>query len=463
MPSNRRSFLITAGAAASAARSFAASKAAASSGRVIGANDRINVAVIGTGGRGFYVAREFAKVGEGPHNARIAMVCDVYQKRVTRGKEAYKCDGTLDYREVLNKSDIDAVIVATPDHWHAKIALEAMDKGKDVYLEKPMCHTIDEARRLSETVRETKRVLQVGSQTTSGDQWHKAKKAIADGMIGQMVMSQGSYHRNSVEGEWNWPIDAEAGPDGKGENFIDWKMWLGPATRRDWARDNGADRFFRFRKYWDYSGGIATDLFFHVAAPMNVCWGEAQFPTKVMATGNVAIFKQLPEDKNKADREVPDTFHLMADYAKGHSVVLSSSMANSQHIPGLIRGHGASLIMVEHGRFEGYAPHITLKAEKTRVRKADGSWASKFIVPELEDKFQGQDEIKIPVEDKPTMPTHVGNFLDCMRSRQKPTLDVDTAARAQVLISMAVQSYREGKVLYFDDKTWKVLDKPARA
>lgn len=450
---NRRDVL-KAGALSVTARSFAASKAA-SSGRVIGANDRINVAIIGTGGRGFYVGKEFKKVGDGAHNAQIVAVCDVYQKRVTKGKEAFQCDGTLDYREILARKDVDAVIVATPDHWHAKIALEAMDTGKDVYLEKPMCHTIEEAKRLVDTVRETKRVLQVGSQTTSGDQWHKAKKAIADGMIGQHVMSQGSYHRNSIEGEWNWPIDAEAGPDGKGDNYIDWKMWLGPAPKRDWVRDMGADRFFRFRKYWDYSGGIATDLFFHVAAPMNICWGEPQFPQRVMAGGNISVFKNLPENPSKPDREVPDTFHLIADYAKGFSVVLSSSMANSQHIPGLIRGHGASLIMVEHGRFEGYAPQITLKAEKTRQ--------GKFIVPELEEKFQGKDEIKIDVEDKPTMPTHVGNFLDCMRSRQKPTLDVETAARAQVLITMAVQSYREGRMLFFDERTWKVVDKLPRA
>ena len=166
------------------------------------------------------------------------------------------------------------MIVATPDHWHAKIALEAMDKGKDVYLEKPMCHTNEEIKQLVNTVHETKRVLQVGSQTTSGDQWWKARKAIADGMIGEMVMSQGSYHRNSIEGEWNYHIDKEAGPDGKGDNYIDWKMWLGPAPKR--AYD--ADRFFRFRKYWDYSGGIATDLFYHVVAPLNICWGEAAIP-----------------------------------------------------------------------------------------------------------------------------------------------------------------------------------------
>ncbi len=207
-----------------------------SSGRVIGANDRINIGVIGVGGRGAYLAREFAGIAERNNGCKIVAVCDVWQKRVTENKEKHQCDGYLDYREILSRQDIDAVLVATPDHWHAKIALEAMDRGKDVYLEKPMCHTIEEAKQLTATVRETKRVLQVGSQTTSSDQWHKAKKAIADGMIGKMIMSQGSYHRNSIEGEWNWKIDPEAGPNGKGDNFIDWKMWLGPARPSETRR-----------------------------------------------------------------------------------------------------------------------------------------------------------------------------------------------------------------------------------
>ncbi|MBM3797563.1 MAG: Gfo/Idh/MocA family oxidoreductase [Acidobacteria bacterium] len=442
----RREFL--AGTLATQAAAFAAARPAAkSAGRVLGANDRISVGVIGTGGRGSYVAREFMNVGKGEANAQIVAVCDVYQKRVNRNKEFFtkeygKCDGYLDYREILNRSDIDAVIVATPDHWHAPIALAAMDRGKDVYLEKPMCHTVEEARQLAATVKETKRVLQVGSQTTSGDQWHQAKRVIAEGMLGNMLLSQGSYHRNSVEGEWNYNIEKEAGPDGKGENYIDWKMWLGNATKRPYD----ADRFFRFRKYWDYSGGIATDLFYHVVAPMNVSWGEAQFPHKVMAGGGIYQFK---------DREVPDTFHLIGEYAKGHSLVLSSSMANSQHIPGLIRGHGGTLTMVEHGRFEGFAPHITLKAERGR----NGS----YVVPELEAKFKGETEIKVSVKEINTMQTHVGNFLSCMRTRQKPTLDVETGARAQVLITMAVQSYREGRVLYFDEKNWKVVPKPPKA
>lgn len=452
---DRRDFLKNAGtvsaALGAASSAMAARPGSKMSGRVLGANDRINVGVVGVGGRGSYVANVFAKVGADTNKCQIVQVCDVYQKRVNQNMERHKAKGTLDWREVVNNKDVDAVIVATPDHWHARVALEAMDNGKDVYLEKPMCHTVEEVKMLMDTVRETKRVLQVGSQTTSGDQWHQAKKAIADGAIGKMLLSQGSYHRNSVEGEWNWPIDKEAGPDGKGANYIDWKTWIGPAQKRDWD----ADRFFRFRKYWDYSGGIATDLFFHVAAPMNICWGQPQFPHKVMAGGGIYEFKNLPENPSKPDREVPDTFHLIAEYNAGHSLVLTSSMANSQHIPGLIRGHEGTIIMVEHGRFEGFAPHITLKPEVDR-RKRMPIGGEKY-------KF-GMEDVKIPVKEVDTMSTHVTNFLDCMVSREKPTLDVETAARAQVLITMAVQSYRVGKVLYFDEQKFKIVDKaPVRA
>jgi predicted dehydrogenase len=417
----------------------AARSAATGSGKVLGANDRIQVGIIGVGGRGSYLAGQFASIGANTNACQVVAVADVYEKRKKAAADKFKCEGYLDYREIINRADIDAVVVATPDHWHAAIALEALDHGKDVYLEKPMCHTIDEARHLSQTVKETKRVLQVGSQTTSAPQWHLAKKYIADGAIGKMIMSQGSYHRNSKDGEWNWPIDKEAGPDGKGENYIDWKMWLGKAPKR--AYD--ADRFFRFRKYWDYSGGIASDLFFHVVAPLNICWSEPQFPTKVSASGGIYVFK---ED----GREVPDTFHLMAEFPKEHSLVLTSSMANSHHIPGLIRGHEGTIVMVDHGMFERKTDHITLIPERQTI---DEAYKAKF----------GDKEIAIPVEDKNDMVTHITNFLDCMHTREKPTLDVDTGYHAQVTINMAVQSYREGRVLYWDDKNQKVVNKPVKA
>ncbi|HUB31561.1 MAG TPA: Gfo/Idh/MocA family oxidoreductase [Bryobacteraceae bacterium] len=450
--SNRRDFLKTVsagGIALSAANQALAAKASKATGRTIGANDRINVAVVGYGGRGSYVAGQFAKYAEENNGAcRIAAVCDVYEKRKRAGAERYKVNGYLDYRELLAKEEVDAVIVATPDHWHAKIALDAMDAGKDIYLEKPMTHTNEEAHQLVTTVAETKRILQVGSQTTSADIWWKAKKAIADGMIGKMIMSQGSYHRNSFGGEWNdgWPIDKEAGPDGKGEDFIDWNMWLGSAFKLSPKRPYDGDRFFRFRKYWDYSGGIATDLFYHVVAPLNICWDEPQFPVKVVGSGGIYEFKD--------EREVPDTFHLMAEYAKGHSLVLSSTMANSQHIPGLIRGHEGTIVVVDHGMFESMVPFITVKPEVRQGKPIGGdAYSSKF----------GTKEVQIAIDQKDPMQAHVGNFLECMRTRQKPHLDVETGARAVVVINLAVQSYREGKVLYWDEKRWKASDKPVKA
>ena len=401
-------------------------------GRVLGANDRINIGVIGVGGRGTSVMKWAMEVGKTTRSAQIVAVCDTYQKRINRAKEISQAElATLDYREVIARKDIDAVVIATPDHWHAPIAIEAMRAGKDVYLEKPMTRTVDEGRKVYEATKATGRVLQVGSQTTSSDQWWKARKAIQDGMIGELLMSQGSYHRNSLGGEWNYPIDADAGPDGKGENFIDWKMWLGSAPKRSYD----AERFFRFRKYWDYSGGIATDLFYHVVAPLNICWGEAQFPHRVMASGGVYVFKD--------GREVPDTFHLMAEFPKGHSLVLSSSMANGQHIPGLIRGHEGTIMMVPDGRFEGRVDHITVTPEKIARTKFKEKW--------------GQDEVQLSTE---VRENHMENWLRCVRTRETPVLDALTAYKAMTTIGMGVQSYREGRVLYFNESTQRVTDKP---
>lgn len=256
-------------------------------------------------------------------------------------------------------------------------------------------------------------------------------------------MSQGSYHRNSNEGEWNGsiydgPPNPAAGPQRKGEDYVDWKAWLGPAPNRPF----NTDRFFRFRKYWDYSGGIATDLFYHVIAPLNVCWSEPQFPFKVMAGGGICVFKD--------EREVPDTFHLVAEYKKGHSVVLSSSMANDEHIPGLIRGHEGSIVMVEHGQFERYSPYITVRPQKSVMSDA---YKAKW----------GAEDIKIDVPRENLMQKHYTNFFECMRTRRQPTLDVHTGACAQVLVTMSVEAYREGRTLYFDETSWKTQTKPPKA
>ena len=402
-------------------------------GRILGANDRINLGCIGLGGRGSGVMKDTIRIGQTTRPADVVAVCDLYQKRLTAAKTVSNAPmATLDYREIIARKDIDAVIVATPDHWHAPISIAAMQAGKDVYCEKPMTKTVEEAKKFTEVAKATNRVVQIGSQTTSSDQWWQARKAIQDGMIGQLLMSQGSYHRNSIEGEWNYKIDPNAGPTGKGDDYIDWNTWLGYTTKRPFS----AERFFRFRKYWDYSGGIATDLFYHVVAPLNICWGEAQFPYKVMASGGTYVFKD--------GREVPDTFHLIAEFPKGHSLILSSSMANSQHIPGLIRGHEGTIMMVPEGQFEGRVDYITAKAER--------QFKDKFVA-----KF-GSEEVKLQTDK--TRESHMENFLRCVKTREKTVLDAPTAYRAMTTIGMAVESYRSGKVLYFDERNERVIDHP---
>jgi len=447
MSLGRRDFVKTA-IGTGAALAFAPSAL----GRVLGANDRINVGLIGMGGRGRYLLRWVMETGgqipatpppgsstvkaPDPRLAtQVVGVCDVYVKRRKAAEEFAKCAGFADYRELLDRKDLDAVLIATPDHWHARMAIDALEKGKDVYLEKPVTLTIAEAREVAEAVRRTGRVLQVGSNTTSSDQWWRARKAIQDGMIGKLLLSQGSYHRNSDAGEWNWKIEPEAGPRAKGDDYIDWDMWLGSAPKR--AYD--ADRFFRFRKYWDYSGGIATDLFYHVVAPLNICWGEAQFPSRVVGTGGIYVFDD--------GREVPDTFMLLADYPKGHSLVLSSTMANETHIPGLLRGHEGTIMMVPDGRFEGRVDSISVTPAAIAKQK-------------FKEKY-GTLEMKIECEPRET---HMENFLRCVRTREKPVLDADTAYRAMVTIGMSVQSYREGRMLYWDAGRERVVaDPPTRA
>ncbi|MEJ7618357.1 MAG: Gfo/Idh/MocA family oxidoreductase [Pyrinomonadaceae bacterium] len=214
---------------------------------------------------------------------------------------------------------------------------------------------------------------------------------------------------------------------------MDWKMWLGSAPSIPF----NADRFFRFRKYWDYSGGIATDLFYHVVAPLNICWSEAQFPYRVSGSGGTYIFKD--------GREVPDTFMLIADYEAGHSVVLSSSMANDTHIPGLIRGHEGTIMMVPGGQFESKVSQITVTPQK-------------LVASAFKEKY-GAEEVNIETQPREN---HMENFLRCVRTRETPVLDSLTAYKAMATIGMSVQSYREGRVLYFDKRTQKVVGNPPK-
>jgi len=411
---SRRSFLAHAAAAPAVAAAPAAS-------RVLGANDRINIGMIGTGSKGrSHLRRLMARAGD-QNDIRITAISDIYRKRREEALDLAQLDGErgyVDYREVLAQPDVDAVWISTPDHWHATMALDALAAGKDVYLEKPMTYTIEEARRIAEAVESTGRTLQVGSQHVSDQRYHEARKVIDEGWIGPVVWAQNTYCRNSLYGEWNYTVD----PEGTPEN-IDWERFLGSAP----ARPFSPERFFRWRKYWDYSGGIATDLFYHRLAPLMLMMGK-KFPTRVSGHGGIYVHRE---------REVPDTYATVIEYGS-HYVNLSASMASAAGnvgMPTVVYGHEGA---------------ITFLPDAIEVRP-EYQFASKFR------ESTGQDLVRIEVEQPDVSNAHIGNFLDCMRDRSKPVFDAQFGYQAMTAIRLGVDSYRSGRMLAFDPHGQRVL------
>jgi predicted dehydrogenase len=425
---SRRSFLHTSvGAALWAAKPASA--------RVLGANDRMNVGMIGVGGRGSYLLELVLEHRKTRPDVEVVAVCDVYRKRL--GAASAKAGGAKQYlhhQELLQRSDIDAVFIATPDHWHAPITLAALESGKDVYVEKPMTHTVEEGKQVAHRAAELKRIVQVGVQGTSWNRWHKLHDIIEAGTIGKVVAVQGTYSRNDPTGDWNWPIDAEAGPDATGEAFIDWKQWIGPAP----ARRFDADRFFRFRKYWDYSGGIATDLHYHIVAPFHIALPN-EHPTRVAGMGGLWIYDD--------GREVPDTFLTAADYPSKYSMTIQSSQVNENGPVMLVRGTEATV-------------HLGDEWEGPQGRQRDYAQ----IIPETPfaeafKKTHGQDELRVDGMGNEGDLKHVDNFLECVRSRQQPNCHADLGYKVMTTIDLSVRSYRNGQVYYFDPAREQVTTK----
>ncbi|MFB3828982.1 MAG: Gfo/Idh/MocA family protein [Bryobacteraceae bacterium] len=389
-------------------RGFLASAPAA----IVGSNGRINVGIIGTGGVGTVHLRAFVRQSEEEKDIQVVAASDLYRRRLERAKDLARLtvkDVYPDYQDLLARRDVDAVLIAVPDHWHARIALDALAAGKDVYLEKPMAYTIEEARDIAAAVKKHNRILQVGSQGMSYPATHIMREIVERGEIGDIVWAQGTSARNSVAGEWNYPIEAEGTPE-----TIDWKRWLGAAP----ARPFSAERFFRWRKYWDYSGGIATDLFYHTLAPILYVMG-AQLPTRVTASGGVYVHK---------DREVPDTYATLIEYPNFY-INLSGSTANAQ----ARENHGT----VIYGHLGTIVPEETCVRVIPETRKGSGRrQAPKAKVYELPQLG--------PLRDGRT--PHTTNFFACVRSRKTPNLHAELGYQIMVAIKQGVDFYRKGAV-----------------
>jgi predicted dehydrogenase len=287
MPTSRRQFL-----QAGSATTMLAAAAPAQTPK--GANDKINVACIGFGimGQG-----DVATVTTVP-GAKLVAVSDIYEGRLTKAKEVYGKDifTTRDYREVLARPDIDAVIVATPDHWHQIIACDAMRAGKDVYCQKPMVQKVEEGAAVIRAEKETKRILQVGSQRASSILYAKAREVIKQGSIGEVRMVEAYWDRNSAQGAWQYSIPPDATPQ-----TVDWDRFIGHAPKHPFA----PIRLFRWRNYQDYGTGVAGDLYVHLFTGIHYVM-DSNGPDRIMSTGGLYYWKD--------GRDVPDLMLGMYDY-----------------------------------------------------------------------------------------------------------------------------------------------------
>lgn len=436
---DRRGFIKGAAVAASSLPFMSA----ASYGRVLGANARLNIGAIGVGGMGQHHLRNLMGRTDSD-NVVVSRVCDVYRRRVRDSCRIIERDesaGTLEYREVLDDNEIDCVLIATPDHWHVKISIEAMDSGKDVYVEKPLSHTIEQALACRDAVRRTGRTLQVGPQMTSDGRVWAAREAIRRGRIGKPVWSQASYCRNSRGGQFNWPIEPDASPTAPkdSDGYVWWDRWLGwedgLAERIDW----NADHFFRFRKYFAYNGGLATDLLYHRLAPilLAINGSAGEYPKRVVASGG----RYLEKD----ERDIPDTFMMMADYPSEHTVVLASVMTNDDNLPMIIRGqHGSldvepKLQIREQGTWanEFRSTNSDRVGEMIRAATADGGEAPR-------NGSLAFDLDPLPRRDQK------GNFFDAIREGSPLACDVELGCATMIAIKMSVEAYRQDKVMLWD-------------
>ena len=395
-------------------------------GKVIGANDRIAVAVIGIGngiGKNHF---EGIHKNAGPNNVVMAAGVDLFNKRrAWAGEKAGLAEKDLysDYRKLLERSDIDAVVIATHDVWHTRMALDAMDAGKHVYCEKPMTRYLGEAFQIHDAVKKTGRVFTVGSQGCSAGGWHRAAELIKAGKIGQLIWSQGYYCRNNPKGEWNYPIEAETKPDN-----IDWETWLGPVKKR--VAFN-ADHFHRWRKYYPYCGGLLGDLAPHRLHPLMLASGNPEFPIRVNSIGT----KNVHTDKNTPDtteRDVPEHVQLTAEFPSGYMLTVTCSTVNAKSPGFVIYGHKATLNLADQGQSFDLLPERDFTEE---------------IDPEQVKGLQPED-IRV----------HEKNWFDCIRANKQPNAGIDLAIRVQTIISLAEMSERLKMTCLFDEKTRKITD-----
>jgi predicted dehydrogenase len=444
--SDRRTFLKSAAATTLAAAAtrlqplFAQSAAAARR----SPNDMIQLALIGAGIQGQGDTRTALQVP----GVKLVAVADCYDGRLTHAKELWGSDlfTTRDYREILSRSDVDAVLIATPDHWHKQAAVDSLRAGKDVYLEKPMIHIYPDGPEIIDAVKDSKQILQVGSQRVSSVVYAKAKELLASGAIGKLNMVTARWDRNSSIGAWNYSVPLDASTE-----TCDWPRFLGTAPKIPW----NAERFFQWRKWKDYGSGVAGDLFVHLFSGTHFITG-AHGPTRAMATGGIRFWND--------GRDADDVLLALFDYPEGFNLSLHVNFVDGGEESEGFLFTGSEGLMEIAGR--------TVTVTRTPLATEPGYTVSTFAEAQQKayiDKYREKYPLQHPTGAPPrdveayTAPPgysdsydHFHNFFASVRSRTPVVEDATFGFRAAGAALLSNLSVQRDSVVHWNPETMKI-------
>jgi predicted dehydrogenase len=383
------------------------------------ANDNIQIALIGAGGMGMGDSRN----AQGIPGVKLVAVSDIYDGRLQRSRELWgdQIFTTRDYREVLNRKDVDAVIVATPDHWHARITRDALSAGKDVYCQKPMVQKVEEGKAVIEAQQKSGRILQIGSQYASSMLFHKAREIVKSGGIGELNMVEAVLDRNTALGAWQYSIP----PDASTAN-VDWDRFLGHAPKRPFD----PVRLFRWRNYRDYGTGVAGDLFVHLLTGLHVVTGSLG-PNRIFAVGGTRFWKD--------GRDVPDVMLATMDYPK--------TEAHPEFTLALRVNLAAGAVTEKFEfRFVGSEGVMTVGMTQLRVSKTPREESASSIEPTVETTWRAPSRYNAHLE-------HHRNFYQAVRTRKPFFEDGVFGFRAAGPSLLTNTSFYEGRVCKWDPET----------
>jgi predicted dehydrogenase len=425
---SRRSFMRT-----SAGAALAAGPAVLP---VLGANDRVKIGWIGVGSRGYHCMDQMYRLSK--DMVQVNAVCDTFSGHLARGKDRVLTnEGSgaapktyVDFRDLLADPNVDVVFIMTPEHLHYSMAMAALKAGKNIYLEKPIGHTIEEGAEIVKAAERSGKIVQVGTQNRSNKLYLRAKEMFEEGWIGDCHYVRAFWYRNfpspSAPAAWRYGIPADAS-----EQNSDWEKFLGPAQKRPFDKR----RYYQWRNYWDYSGGISTDLLVHQTDISNFVLGKT-LPNTCMASGGIYVWGQ-PDD-----REVPDTLSAIYEYPDKFHLNYSCFFGNDQY------GYGEE--------FMGYLGTIEVK-DRMNLH----FFPQKFTgVKNPPTAAKPRTEIHLNYLKDFNQPDatadHIRNFLQAVRGEAKAIAPARVGQIAAIPGHMATQSYRQNKKVYWDAKTEKL-------